>query len=430
MLTIKFNELGTIIKGPEASEGVAINWIVTPLDQQYLSELDKSWPTPDLIGVGSTFNYTSQTYSYSLSPLSILQNLSYDSPYVDFFDGVKTNIGFDRKPGNQDTNTQYSVRTTIRVGRNIYVGPILNAGISKTIDYSTVALTGTVAGTLIRHINDSVTALKSGKVPGDLAQKFWKVNNSGKSTTSLLSGLYTDFMALGNGNEKFVLVSSRHCLTVGHMVPSVGSSLTFKNSDTGQSQTVTVAATYAAGTPGSGANELGLIYLSAPVTVVTPAKVVPSDIGNYIPGAPTNVGALNQLNISGQLMNVTINSHDNTAASSAAYIQIKAFMGYASGQGTTYLGETDKFRYDVGGFTGGGAYSGDSGSPEFCLINGELIYCGAASNSGGQSYSVASQFAITQQKMNDIAASNDIDKGSYRLITPALNMFPRFLLNN
>lgn len=285
------------------------------------------------------------------------------------------------------------------------------------------------AGSLGAHCVAQVKALLSGKSPGSATQRYWSTNSGGVAAPNGvrnaanfaasvdLSGV--SMCMTGRANEQFpvMLVSPRHAITARHVVPAVGADVVFQRADASY-QTVTITAVTHLTV------DLSVVYFGAAVTGIAPFSIMPPNFtAEYAPsmlggGAPYYPG--------GELPTLQ-KTVWNAAGSAESWLSVGNITYYppdgssAAVQHNARVPQDAEFVPWYNPLRGG-----DSGSPQFLLINGEPVLLLSHSSATG-SPSLTGQSTAINTAMNALAtAAGDPAAGTYAVQTVNLSGFTSY----
>lgn len=309
----------------------------------------------------------------------------------------------------------------------------------KYFDYLNVTGDGTAtvtlaseSGSLARHIEDATVARLSSPA-GDAVQSAWAAYSAAPSGlvtatpngSGFVAGLNvaaTSVWRTGQSSDSLplMLISPRHAVTAKHVLPAVGASVTFRRPD-GTLQTVVVDAVY-----GEPFCDLGLVHFNFNVTGIDPYALCPIGTLGKLHGnstmperVPSVVKAMHRPNGTWKsYWGVAFTAYVTPHASRSFEI-VKLSVGASS-----YVHDNAPQVAEYGGSVGIG---GDSGSPVFWLIGGQLCLVGVWSMTGGILQSLIGQEGALNSKMNELAASaGDAAAGTYAVSTIDLSGFTSY----
>lgn len=287
-------------------------------------------------------------------------------------------------------------------------------------------------GSLARHVEDTTLAQLSGRAAGDQAQNAWATYAVGSggvtaatpNSNSIVAGLNisaTSIWRSGQSNDQFplMLVSPRHAITAGHVNPSIGTVVTYRRPD-GTIQNVTVDKV--SRPPNS---DLGIVHFNADVTGISPYPLCPLvtlDKLHRSPTLPERVLCFVK----------ALHRPDGTwksywGLSFALYVSTPSATGWSLkiSVGASALVHDNAAQVQAFGCSTG--IGGDSGSPAFWFINGQLCIVGVWSTAGGYMQSLVGYETQINQTMNELATSvADPAAGTYAVNTVAVSGFTSY----
>lgn len=257
---------------------------------------------------------------------------------------------------------------------------------SNSTSYTAKA-TDYAAGSLNKHLLSQVSSLVSGKTPGDATQKLWTISSSsidapaGEMNAGNFAAAYNwnacSMLTSGRTDDRFplTLISDRHAVTANHIAPAVGSKAVYKRPD-GTYQTVTVSKSDLLAS-----QDLRLVCFDTAITGITPYKLppvgwvetyVPSALSSPAPYVPT---CQSPLLIKGM--------HDQNG-------KWKSYVGVFGASAIAYtpglyavISPQPSQHTALSAWTPMAFIGGDSGSPAFLPVNGELVLLGVVVSSLG-----------------------------------------------
>ena len=252
------------------------------------------------------------------------------------------------------------------------------------------------AGSLAIHCKNIIEGLISGKVTGDLYQKFWVANNADVNNPSAVmnANLFTgglDFsgMSVMNSNEPddrfaIALVTARHGITAVHVEIAIGSEIVFKRTN-GTYQKVTVVGKQQITrvvSDGTKLTDVSVLYFDADVTGTTIFRTLSlTDLETYARGMTDGKILPDGKSIIYSSIPVVRKVMHNLAGGWESYLQINHLQStqdssYTAGanegwgviqNAATVLPQTVSVEtYNIWGRE---SIAGDSGSPTFMIIN-------------------------------------------------------------
>lgn len=288
-----------------------------------------------------------------------------------------------------------------------------NSSILRTVDYK--------AGTLGKHIVDTLTALVANKTPSDDTLARWASNNSDavnpnvvQNPNWLLSGFDTSAISVCRGGQPQdcfpgLLISNRHILGAWHVLPGAGNWLAWKTTG-GVYRTAKVVSSVQIG------NDTGVAYLDTSIPDVTKFRLLPSDWRKYIRSQqystdsgfiPCYYGGLPGIhktwNAPAGMKNSRVNIVTSFSATLISNSRAQANLTF------------DPWFYPIRG--------GDSGSPMMWPINGELVLIGAYYSAGGGGMNYADNALLINSAMNSLATAAGEVNPAYAVQTVSLAGF-------
>lgn len=272
------------------------------------------------------------------------------------------------------------------------------------------------AGSLGAHCVAQIKAMIAGKTPGSATQRYWSSNSGGvaspsgsRNAVNFAAGIDLSGMSMcmtGRDTEKFpvMLISSRHAITARHVCPSAGTVVVFQRAD-GSFQSVTIAAVHHFYTA-----DLSVVYFSSDVTGITPFKTMPFNFaGTY---APSLIGGPAPYIPHAEWPALQKNVW-NPAGQSESWLAVSnctnADVNYAHNVSPADADLRPWYNWVRGG---------DSGSPQFFVVNGEPILM-TCHSTASISFSIAYSTAEINTAMNTLAGTVD----TYALVHPNLSGF-------
>lgn len=225
-----------------------------------------------------------------------------------------------------------------------------------------------LAGSLGKHIYDSVAAMISGKSPGATSQAVLSSSSGGWSAPDHVrnSNLFTGALDLtaisvyteAQGNNKFsiVLISQDHVIG-GHAGTWPGKKVVFKNSANNY-EVRTVVAQYLVA-KNTGEDYVGV--LDSSINTITPMTLMPAGWESYLPNFNSDVNVLPVLNkgwTAGDYIRILLNSYGADRSATKNFIYLSTGAGIFSSWTSAVIG-------------------GDSNGPVFVPVNGSpvLLHC-------------------------------------------------------
>lgn len=279
-----------------------------------------------------------------------------------------------------------------------------------------------VAGSLGKHIEDAITALVSGKTPGQTTMNLFTTNNYSPTAPSVTRNpdVFTAILDLSpisvvNGSTYVhpgLLISPRHIIGASHY--QTQSPVVFQRAD-GSLQTVGISSRKSA----LGGLDIYVGYLDAPVTGITPFKILPSNWGSYLPRAQSNATRIKL-----PVLTKTAHKPDGTMGDQVSIINLTT-LGAPGVNGSQYAIVNSPSGMVPGQPLATDAWysriiGGDSGGPVFAPINGEMtLFCAYHMDYGGPHYAGAK--TLIDAAMNELAtAAADPLAGTYAIQTASL----------
>ena len=313
--------------------------------------------------------------------------------------------------------------------------------------------TSFVAGTLSEHIQEQVDALINGLTPGDNTQKFWAVNNYNVALPNATRNpnLFTgnlDFSGIVSMQSDevddryaYALISNRHAVAALHIIPlaGVGNTVVFKRTD-GTFQTaivdnVTAVTRLLSDNVSLATPDLAIVHFDRDITGCAIYKTMPPAFSetyckSTVEIFPVDGGGLSMFSA---VPVIRKTMHDLNGAWES-YLQINHLIssGYITEEVIPYNFSMG-FLSNVGHFNqqtiqattwdwGINGIAGDSGSPSFLLINGELILLCSQWNEGS-----SPDISFWEPEVNEIMNTQaGTPPGTFSLVHPDLSEFTTF----
>ena len=353
MVSFRFSSSGPQLRRENSAPTLAASFTPTELS----STAGPSTAVRDMIG---------QDVTTELAPTAVMSS----NPSGAVFTTITPSATVD---GTLITTSGVSARVAANLnGRGVWFDVPYRFGSSTT--YS---ITEFEATSLTRHIYEQLLSLTTGHTNEDSSiaafSEYSGSITSGtlsvtRNTAGLMASIDTSCVSVSRSNRTddafpVTMISGRHGYTATHVIPPVGTVYAFL-STTGVMSYGTVASSFDLGA------DAAVIYFDAIVTGVTPAKTFPATIGNKI-SLPGSVSAF-------PCIHKTMHRMDGTWRSCWLPQVISGFVDdyiyttqnaiYATK--TTLRAALSQFQYDYG-------IGGDSGSPWFAVVAGELCLLGA-----------------------------------------------------
>lgn len=302
-------------------------------------------------------------------------------------------------------------------------------GREKFFFYTNVSGTSTydvtqscASGSLPKHLEDQVLAKLSGKLPGDSSQAAWASYSatpegfvSATPQAGIVDGLNiaaTSVWRSGRSDDAFplMLVTNRHAVTVGHVIPAVGAKITYRRPD-GSTQTVTVDAVYRYAD-----RDFCAVHFDAAITGITPYSLVAASGLKKFNRSSTIIERVLCVVKALHRPNGTWKSYWGVAF--ARFLDEK-FVLLSTGKQTEYHEQAD-----VSAFGCSTGIGGDSGSPMFFVIGGAFVLSGVWNSPGGTMTSLIGIESSLNTVLNSLATSvSDPAAGTYAVTTVDLSAF-------
>lgn len=259
------------------------------------------------------------------------------------------------------------------------------AASSDSVYYSKA--TGYEAGSLGEYLLTTVSALVSSKTPGAATQQLWTIssNNIDAPAGAMNAGNFAaafnwnacSMLTSGRSQDQhpLILISDRHAVTANHTAPAIGSKAVYKRPD-GSYQTVTITKSDLV----SG-QDLRLVCFDAAVTGITPYELPP--VGWVAAKVPSALSSPAPYMPNCQLPALVKGMHDQNGA-------WKSYVGVFGMSEINYvpsrsckISPLPSQHTALSGWAPKAFIGGDSGSPIFLPVNGELVLIGVVAQSNG-----------------------------------------------
>lgn len=336
------SDSGVTVKGPEGAEGtpsVSVTEqaeILTPGSSEDGTEEDRTYT--DHTDAEIDYSFQLHVSPPPANPVVLDHEVS-DSDVAEIEDNSLV-VGKEGQHGNVSVVCRTAWGNVKTAEHEVGV-----ANPSTTREY-----TGFVEGSLAKHLVDQIDGLISGVEAGDATQKVFTTRDHGTPEYVRNENLWLDVDLTcaspyqdGSASEARTgtLIVADGCLTANHYPPSVGATIRFVASDG------TVVDREITGSQRISGTDLRVLVLASDVPgTITPAKLFPADLDDYMPslsdlGSRVPVAALNKLQQAGLWLTTT---------------DICRYT-YPLGYESFFLG----------------VHSGDSGHPWFSVVNGVAV---------------------------------------------------------
>ena len=366
-------------------------------------------------------------------PLSVLETPTYLSPTVsyttqaDMVYSVSTSAGTTNNAkltiasGVTAENLTPSVCTLVdgqvtRLTDGLARVKLFKPGIGTKVFERNLTVLGTTSsnlvssyasGSLANHTTTVIDGLIAGNTAGSATQDVFTsytydlnfpagVRNSGNFAYAFDFTPTSFFRNSGNPSFPATLISPRHLVSANHVQAGIGAKIIWEKGGSFYSANVI-------GYAGLGW-DIGISYLDAPVSAITPAYFLPDNYASYLPSTK-NVPPVNNLELAAFMyqpnagMSGSQQTIINTGSSHIRVVSLGAISTPLSG---LYANVMQSEKQNRAAWTHV-IYGGDSGSPVYIPIHGKLALVTSLFSLGGGPDYVANRLRI-EGAMNELSS--------------------------